>query len=83
MASPEYWFAAKRYGWGWGLPRTWQGWLVLLAYLALVFAGIPVLHASKGSLAYLAYTALLTVGLIAVCWAKGEPPRWRWGNRDA
>ena len=83
MASPEYWFPAKRYGWGWGLPRTWQGWLVLLAYLTLVVAGIPVLDGCEGSLAYLAYAALLTAGLVAVCWAKGEPPRWRWGSRDA
>ena len=30
MNEPEkYWFPAKRYGWGWGLPSTWQGWIVL------------------------------------------------------
>ncbi|HTS17465.1 MAG TPA: hypothetical protein VMP11_07825 [Verrucomicrobiae bacterium] len=23
------WFRAKRYGWGWGLPCAWQGWVVL------------------------------------------------------
>ena len=22
---PRYWFPAKRYGWGWGPPSTWQG----------------------------------------------------------
>jgi hypothetical protein len=22
------WFIAKRYGWGWGLPCAWQGWVV-------------------------------------------------------
>jgi hypothetical protein len=33
---PRYWFPAKRYGWGWGLPCTWQGWLVLAAYLGLM-----------------------------------------------
>ena len=27
------WFPAKRYGWGWSFPVTWQGWLVVLAYL--------------------------------------------------
>ncbi len=25
----KYWFPAKRYGWGWGIPNVWQGWLVL------------------------------------------------------
>lgn len=31
MASngKKIWFPAKRYGWGWGLPVTWQGWVVL------------------------------------------------------
>jgi hypothetical protein len=29
---PRYWFPAKTYGWGWGLPSTWEGWLVLVGY---------------------------------------------------
>ncbi len=24
-----YWFPAKRYRWGWGLPSVWQGWVVM------------------------------------------------------
>ena len=32
----RYWFPAKRFGWGWGPPATWQGWCVLLVFLALV-----------------------------------------------
>lgn len=86
MRSAEtlnYWFPAKRYGWGWGFPTAWQGWVVLLAYLALVLSGIPFVHVSKGSVAYFAYVAALTAALIAICWLKGEPPRWRWGGRDA
>lgn len=30
----KYWFPAKRYGWGWGLPVRWQGWVCLAAYMA-------------------------------------------------
>ena len=78
----KYWFAAKRYGWGWGPPSAWQGWVVLLTYLALVLGGIPFVQASKGSVVYVAYALLLTVVLIAICWLTGEPPRWRWGGRD-
>ena len=39
----RYWFPAKRYGWGWGFPTTWQGWVTILLYVggvslaALVF----------------------------------------------
>jgi len=39
--QPEsrYWFPAKHYGWGWCLPNTWQGWLVLAAFIGLIVAG--------------------------------------------
>ena len=35
----NYWFPARRYGWGWGLPATWQGWLVLAGYVLLALVG--------------------------------------------
>jgi hypothetical protein len=78
----KYWFPAKRYGWGWGVPSAWQGWVVLFAYLVLVIGGIPLIQASRGSAVYIAYVAVLTLALVAVCWLTGEPPRWRWGKRD-
>jgi hypothetical protein len=81
--SPKYWFPAKQYGWGWGLPSAWQGWVVLIAYLALILAGVPYVRAADGSLVYAIYVAALTVALVAICWRTGEPPRWRWGRRDS
>lgn len=33
-SDPRYWFPAKHYGWGWGLPIAWRGWLVFAAFLA-------------------------------------------------
>jgi lipoprotein signal peptidase len=80
--TPKYWFPAKRYGWGWGLPSAWQGWVVFITYLVLVLGGIPFVQVSKGSALYTAYVSVLTVALVAICWLKGEPPRWRWGGRD-
>ena len=82
-SPPKYWFRAKRYGWGWGLPSAWQGWAVLLTYLALVLGGIPFVHAPKGSVVYIAFASILTVALIVICWLTGEPPRWRWGDRSS
>jgi hypothetical protein len=32
QSESNYWFPAGRYGWGWGLPVRWQGWLVLAAF---------------------------------------------------
>ena len=79
--SKKCWFPAKRYGWGWGLPSVWQGWVVLITYFTLVLGGIPFIQVPRGSVLYVAYVSVLTVALIAVCWLKGEPPRWRWGGR--
>ena len=79
--SPRYWFPAKRYGWGWGLPTAWQGWVVMLVFIALLVMGAIWLPPPRELLAFLIYTAVLWAALLAVCWIKGEPPRWRWGKR--
>jgi len=81
--KPKYWFPAKRYGWGWGPPSAWQGWVTLAVYLALVFGGILFIQGAQGAVVYIAYVLVLTVALVAVCWFTGEPPRWRWGGHDA
>src|SRR5581483_9185885 len=78
----KYWFPAKRYGWGWGPPTTWQGWVVLAAYVALVAAGIVVIGAPAHPAKFIGYLVIVTALLIGVCWMTGEPPRWRWGERD-
>lgn len=79
MERPQYWFAAKRYGWGWGRPLRWQGWVVLAAYLILIVVGLVVFGPMRRSLACVTYMTLLSLLLVGVCWRTGEPPRWRWG----
>ena len=76
----RYWFPAKRYGWGWGLPTAWQGLAVILAFLILVVIGALLFPPGEMLAAYIFYLAVLSLGLIGVCWFKGEPPRWRWGD---
>jgi hypothetical protein len=76
----RYWFPAKRYGWGWGPSATWQGWSVLAAFVGLLVVGALVLPPNRSLPIFLGYAALLAVALVAVCWLKGEPPRWRWGD---
>lgn len=80
--QPEYWFPAKRYGWGWGPPRTWQGWVVLAVFFALFGAGFVIFSPAEHGVGFFIYNAVLVVLLIAVCYAKGEPPRWRWARSD-
>jgi hypothetical protein len=59
-----------------GMPSTWQGWLVLAAFVVLVFAGSSLFPPGTELGRYL-YGLL-----VGVCWLKGEPPHWRWGNDE-
>jgi hypothetical protein len=72
----RYWFPAKRYGWGWGLPRTWQGWAVLVAACLVIAAGA--LMEPLWRWVIVLATMLLT---LLICIKKGEPTRWRRGDR--
>ncbi|HSY47605.1 MAG TPA: hypothetical protein VLC46_02215 [Thermoanaerobaculia bacterium] len=76
----KYWFAAKRYGWGWGLPLTWQGWLVLGAFFVLMIVAAFLFPPREQLMSFIACTGVLSILLIVVCVVKGEPPRWRWGG---
>lgn len=81
-AEPKYWFPAKRYGWGWGLPNCWQGWLVLGAFVALMVIGALVFPPKTQLAAYLAYVVILCGLLTGICWLTGEPARWRRGDDE-
>jgi len=74
----QYWFPAKRYGWGWGPPCAWQGWVVFAVWLAAVITGAILLAKQIGL--FVGFVVVMSTIMIAICWAKGEPPRWRWGK---
>ena len=76
----RYWFPAKRYGWGWGPPCTWEGWLVLLAYLILLPVAVLFFPPDRNMTGFLVSVLVLNGVLIAICFWKGEPPKWRWGG---
>ena len=76
----KIWFPAKRYGWGWGPPCSWEGWVVLLAYIALNTGGAFLLMPEHPVL-WGGEIIALGAALIAICWFKGERPRWRWGGK--
>lgn len=76
MGKP--WFHPKQYGYGSGLPCSWEGWAVLVAFLAIVVGGRAVF---ASDLAYLVLTALAVVALIVIAAAKTRGGwRWRWGQ---
>jgi hypothetical protein len=76
----RYWFPAKRYGWGWGPPVAWQGWVVIAGFFAFAIAGIFLVPPQQSAPKFIGYIVALLVLMTAICWWKGEPPRWRWGD---
>ncbi len=78
--TKNYWFRAQRYGFGWGLPSTWQGWIIVIAYTVIIIAGILIFLLNKNKALLIGWLVGSTIMLLVICWIKGEPPRWRWGN---
>lgn len=81
MADPDIWFEPKRYGYGAGLPVAWQGWALLLAYLAVLVAAGALMPRHPwlfGIVVVVATAALLPI--VAARTRGGW--RWRWGADD-
>lgn len=78
QSDKQFWFPAKKYGWGWGLPSAWQGWAVLVVYGFLVFLE---LNLTKQPISMI-LVAATTVFLVLICRLKGEQPQWRWGGDE-
>lgn len=78
-----YWFAAKPYGTGagWGLPLTWQGWIVFVSYFGLMLAACLFL-APRNGMAFLIAVAVLSLAMVAICILKGEPQHKRGAGPD-
>jgi hypothetical protein len=79
-----YWFKQKQFGYG-ATPAAWQGWLLMLAYLAIVIGCVATVGASQVSPWGLAAAAVIFVAATAVAfrwtYLKTEGGwRWHWGN---
>lgn len=78
LPKDKDWFPARRYGYGWGVPRRWQGWVVMIGYFAAFVGALPYARHRVGP--YIAYVFALTAAMIGVCMWKGEALKWRWGQ---
>lgn len=83
--NPEgYWFKRKLFGWGW-TPATWQGWLVVLAVVALISIIALLIDIGKisGEEAFVEFLIplffLVMMSLIVITRLKGEKPKWQFG----
>ncbi len=86
--SGKPWFKPKRYGYGAGLPIAWQGWVVLIVYLAVTVGAAPVAVSlfPNVEIAAALFTGVIMVAsvvLLIICARKTEGGwHWRWGKRD-
>jgi hypothetical protein len=86
MITKKPWFKAKRYGWGW-YPVTWQGWLILVAFVAFDVWNFLRIDATSHSASdtlrpFIIENIFLLLILTAICWLTGEKPRWHNPLRD-
>jgi hypothetical protein len=77
----QYWFPAKRFGWGWGPPARWQGWVVLLVWLCAI-AGAGFWLMPRHLVGFLIFNLVMVLLLLLICYWKGEPPAWHWGDSE-
>lgn len=83
-AERRFWFPAKRYGWGWGLPVAWQGRATLALYVGALLACGALLRPARHPMTFYvcAGSATVVLILILVCRWKGEKPGWHWGGHQ-
>ena len=81
MADGPEWFAPKRYGLGSGLPITWQGWAVTVAFA--LASGAAVFSFRSHPIQLFAAIAPMLIAFIVIC-ARTTRGGWRcrWGGED-
>ena len=78
MGKP--WFRVKRYGFGSGLPCSWEGWALLIGFL-VVLAASGVAFAGRDPMLHLGVVLAATAIVVIVSWRKSDGPwKWRWGD---
>ena len=82
MSDGPEWFAPKRYGYGSGLPISWQGWSLTIGY-GVIAAGLVITLRRHNPIQFVAAIIPLTAAFAVIC-AKTTRGgwRWRWGERD-
>ena len=81
MSDGPEWFAPKRYGYGAGMPISWQGWALTLGFTAAAVGLALTLHRHPLQLAAIAVPLFTLFIVIAARTTRGGW-RWRWGDKD-
>ena len=73
------WFAPKRFGYGSGLPISWQGWLVTVLFLILV-VGAAILFSDRPIIFFGVLIPATHALIIITARTTRGGWRWRWGE---
>ena len=81
MNGDREWFAPKSYGYGAGIPISWQGWAVLAAFLALIAAACLLIPYTV--IGFISVAMIITVPFVMIVARTTRGSwRWRWGGED-
>ena len=82
MSDGPEWFAPKRYGYGAGLPISWQGWALTIGFIALAVALGALFHNEPLSWSRRSRRSSSCSSCICARTTRGGW-RWRWGKRTS
>lgn len=88
VPDKKYWFKRRRFGYGW-TPVTWQGWLLMIVFLAVAIVSAIIIFPGKSqrpttneTLLFLAITVVDLAVFLKITLAKSPAPKWRWGKHS-
>jgi hypothetical protein len=81
MNDDPAWFAAKRYGYGAGLPVRWQGWAATGIFGAAA-ALCAYLTKDRPAVAIAVMVPVVFVFLVVTARKTRGGWHWRWGDKD-
>ena len=76
--SYKPWFTIKKYCLGWGLPSTWEGWVLLTEYFICISYMTLKIYSDPGpqeGTPYIIGVTTATVALIAISWMTSDHPK--------
>ena len=79
MSDDPNWFAPKRFGYGSGLPISWQGWALTIVYTAVIVS-ISLALSDRPLILIAAIIAPTVVFIVIAANTTKGGWRWRWGK---
>lgn len=80
------WFIQKKYGYGWGLPARWQGWVVVVLYFVFILYLFVRIDTSSHSVSdtllnFIPWVIVASVVLFFIARITSGKPKWRRGKK--